>query len=57
MAVASPPFSQISRATVLTVDSSELGSGGNEDLYGFEELFAATATVCGQNGAVRAGAW
>jgi hypothetical protein len=45
MAVASPPTSLISRATVLIVESGELGSGGNgAGPYASLVVFAATTT-------------
>lgn len=46
IAVASPPASTISRATVLIVEYVELGSGGNgKVLLASEVVFAATTTV------------
>lgn len=48
MAVAVPPASRISRATVDIVDAEEFGSGGNGDVLEASDVdFAATTTgVC-----------
>lgn len=47
MAVASPPDSWISRATVDMVELGELGSGGNGVVsYALEVVFADTTTGC-----------
>lgn len=46
MAVALPPASVISRATVLIVDAELFGSGGKgEHLVASDVVFAATTTV------------